>query len=313
MRPAFLILGVLAASLLGCGVPTEDHQEIARRLERTTEELDAATRRIAELEAEVQELRETDEAYWAEILDLKKEAHWPEVRTKAAELLARWPHSSYADRARSVSKEATQEIAQRLYDQAQEEIKRKRFEAAKRTLLQVRDEYPDTPARFKAIVDLRNLDKLIEEARRRAIGNGRWRVSSNVSMIDDSTNVYVSLPADDTISGQFGAETRPSLWIRCKENQTEVFVNWDVYLGIDSTRVLERLDDERARTRTWSISTDHKATFYQGSRIDFARNLMAHNKLLLQLTPYGESPVTAIFSLPGLENALVQLRESCGW
>lgn len=314
MRRSFVAFGLFVSCLLGCGVPNEVHQETVRKLEDTSERLDAAKKRISELETEIHKLRETDEAYWAEILALEKERQWSEVQGKATELLSRWPNSAHSDDARRASKRATEAMAQELYDQAQKDIQGKHFASAKRILSKVRDEYPDTAAHSRAVVLLRDVDRLIEEARRSALGNGRWRVSSQVSPIDDSTNVYLSLSADDnTIWGQPPSGPIPSLWIRCKENHTEVFVSWEVYLGIDTTDVLQRLDDERARTRAWSISTDHEATFYPGSDIGFVRELMSHKKLLLQVTPYGESPVRATFSLAGLENALVELRKSCGW
>ena len=224
-----------------------------------------------------------------------------------------WPQTQYAAQARRFDQEALEAMASRLYERAQAEMRGDRFQSAKSILVQVRDDYRGTRAYSQAVADLKGIDRQIEQARRRAIGNGKWRVSSETSPIDDSTNVYLSLPADSTISGRFGETVRPSLWVRCKENRTEVFVTWELYLGIDTTQVLHRLDERRAQTRTWGLSTDHEATFYRGSQVSFARELMSHERLLLQTTPYGEKPVTATFSIVGLENAAIPLREACRW
>ncbi|XPP91702.1 hypothetical protein ACN08N_17410 [Photobacterium leiognathi subsp. mandapamensis] len=37
------------------------------------------------------------------------------------------------------------------------------------------------------------------------------------------------------------------------------------------------------------------------------------NKLIAQITPYNENPLTAIFDTKGLSNALAPLRETCNW
>lgn len=143
-------------------------------------------------------------------------------------------------------------------------------------------------------------------------GTGKWRSRVETSPIDDSKNVYLSLDSNDTISAMLGS-ARPTIIARCKENKTEVYVAWGVYLGLDETDVLVRLDAEQARRSSWSISTDNKATFYGGSNIELLKQLAAHRKLLLQVTPYGESPAMVSFDLQGLGEALRPLQEACGW
>ena len=41
--------------------------------------------------------------------------------------------------------------------------------------------------------------------------------------------------------------------------------------------------------------------------------MLTSTKLVAQVTPYNESPVTAIFNTAGLENAIKPLREICSW
>lgn len=311
-RASFVIL-VFAPWLAACGVPSDEHQLTVRELENAKAELEVASRRIAELEAEVARLSETDEAYWQAVVELREQEQWPEVRSKISKLLERWQQTQYAVQARRFDQEALEAMASRLYKRAQAEMRGERFESAKSILVQVRDDFPGTRPHSQALADVKGLDRQIEQARRRAIGSGKWRVSSQTSPIDDSTNVHLSLQADSSISGRFGETVRPSLRVRCKENRTEVFVAWELYLGIDTTQVLHRLDDRRAQTRTWGVSTDHEATFYRGNHVSFARELMNHERLLLQTTPYGEKPVTATFSIVGLENAAIPLREACRW
>lgn len=142
--------------------------------------------------------------------------------------------------------------------------------------------------------------------------SGKWRVSTKTSPIDDSKNVYLRLIAEKPVSGKYGRESQPTLLIRCKENKTNLFIPFGFFLGSDSTRVTTRLDKEKARTSTWSISTDHEAIFAPRD-ISFTKKLMQHDRLLVQLTPYGESPVMTEFDVRGLENAVKPLREACNW
>lgn len=140
-------------------------------------------------------------------------------------------------------------------------------------------------------------------------GVGKWQVSSKVNPIDDSKTETLILVAD---SGQSKWGRPVALIIRCKSNETELYINWNDYLG-SSARVLTRIGSEDAVTKNWSLSTDKQATFYPRGIITFIKEMMGANKLVAQVTPYNESPVTAVFDTTGLENAIKPLRETCGW
>jgi type VI secretion system protein VasI len=60
------------------------------------------------------------------------------------------------------------------------------------------------------------------------------------------------------------------------------------------------------------MSTDSKATFHP-QPIAFLKSMMEANTLVAQVTPYNESPVTAIFDTTGLADAIKPLRETCNW
>lgn len=138
---------------------------------------------------------------------------------------------------------------------------------------------------------------------------GEWRVSTKTSLIDNSQNVFLTLDANESITG-LGGRVQPTLIIRCKEGRTDAAVIWGVYLGLDTTSVLTRLDEEKATTALWDISTDNKATFHQRAE-KFLRQLVGHQKLLAEVIPYGESPALVTFSIAGLDEAAKPLREAC--
>jgi type VI secretion system protein VasI len=137
--------------------------------------------------------------------------------------------------------------------------------------------------------------------------SGKWDISLNTNPIDDSKTVILSLNAD---SG--GTQRKPvTLFARCKSDTKELYISWNDYLGRNSM-VLTRIGKEKASTVAWGLSTDSKATFY-GGPIEFIKGMMKANTLIAQVTPYNDSPITAVFDTSGLSNAIKPLRETCHW
>ena len=150
-----------------------------------------------------------------------------------------------------------------------------------------------------------------KEAPAKITDKGKWYTSIDTSEIDDTKNVILTLSAENAIYSRYRTE-RPTLYLRCAENKTEAYINWNVFLGSDSIKVLLRYDKEKAKTRRWDTSTDHKSLFVRGN-IPFIKKLLKHKKLLVKVTPYSESPVTTTFDVRGLKEAIKPLREACHW
>lgn len=139
-------------------------------------------------------------------------------------------------------------------------------------------------------------------------GKGKWEVNVDVNPIDDSKTVTLILNADSGTSKW----NRPVFLVaRCKSNTTEFYIGWNDYLGREAD-VLTRVGDNKATTKRWGMSTDSKATFHD-KPIVFLKEMLTANKLVAQVTPYNESPVTAIFDTSGMQNAIKPLRETCNW
>ncbi|MGR7652546.1 type VI secretion system-associated protein TagO [Klebsiella aerogenes] len=142
---------------------------------------------------------------------------------------------------------------------------------------------------------------------------GKWLTHITTSPVDDSKNVVLMLPSNDSIRTPYGETVTPTIFVACREKKTEVFINWDVYLGLEETSMLYRFDKQKAVERRWSISTDTKAVFYSGRDIDFVKAMVKANKMFARITPYNESPVSVTFDLTGLNSALKPLQQACGW
>ncbi len=141
-------------------------------------------------------------------------------------------------------------------------------------------------------------------------GKGKWQISVEQSPIDDSRNVYLSLSANEAITGKYGRNPTPTIHFRCKEKKTEGYINFDVYLGTESTRITTRVDKDKAQTNWWGISTDRQAAFVPQA-IPFLKTLMNKETLLVQVTPYGENTVITTFDIRGLAESATPLTEAC--
>jgi len=145
-----------------------------------------------------------------------------------------------------------------------------------------------------------------------SVGKGKWIVSEETSAIDDSKKVILSLTAENSVGNGYKTNT-PTMILRCSENKTNAYINIGIFLGLTSTKVLSRLDTKKATTRRWSISTDNKAIFAPSSNVKYIKSIMNHDKLLIQLTPYNESPIMTTFDLRGLKEAVKPLKKACHW
>jgi type VI secretion system protein VasI len=122
----------------------------------------------------------------------------------------------------------------------------------------------------------------------------KMMVSESSDPLDDLKTVTFILTADKG-KGSYGDSV--TFVVRAKETQEpEAFINWNSYLG-EEAFVTSRVGDDPAEDCLWSISTDHKASFYPGEIYSFINRLTTTNKLVARVTPYGESPITAEFDM----------------
>jgi type VI secretion system protein VasI len=140
-------------------------------------------------------------------------------------------------------------------------------------------------------------------------GKGDWHIFIDKNPVDDTRTVHLGLQAGSEHSR--GDET-PLLIIRCKSNETDLYIVWHDYLGSEAY-VLTRIGDEKAETKEWSLSTKSEATIYPASPIAFIKKVMTHDQLIAEVTPYNENPVTLIFKTTGLVNAIKPVQETCHW
>lgn len=140
---------------------------------------------------------------------------------------------------------------------------------------------------------------------------GKWEISIDVSPIDDSQRVLLMVDANERVGRSFMA-SRPTLVMRCESNKTELFIDWGSFITTSTTAVTTRIDNEKAATNNWEMSSDNQASFAPNS-ISLVKKLTGKDTLLARITPYGENPYTVTFDITGLDNAIKPLREACNW
>lgn len=147
---------------------------------------------------------------------------------------------------------------------------------------------------------------------------GDWRVQIDQSPIDDSKTVVLISKTKDTLPGRFGKESSPSLILRCLRNTTSAYINFDGHHMADIQgygKITFRVDKNKAFSRNTEVSTDNKALglWNGGTAIPFIKQILGGETLLVQATPFSESPLTFSINISEIDEAIKPLRETCGW
>lgn len=140
-------------------------------------------------------------------------------------------------------------------------------------------------------------------------GTGKWVLDDSVDPMNDKRILALLLPADSgtqLLGGPIG------LGIRCIDRRMDVIIIWG-HLLPSSPSVSWRIGVAAAQAREWFASEDHDSTFYPTDATGFVRQLMHADRLVARVTTMSGTKVTAEFDLRGLTEAVVPLREACGW
>ncbi|BFT64678.1 hypothetical protein PMm318_A54370 [Pseudomonas moorei] len=145
-----------------------------------------------------------------------------------------------------------------------------------------------------------------------------WEVSETVSKIDDSKTVVLHATSKEVVAKQFGGRDTADLYIRCAEGATSLYFVLAGNFLADSEeygQVIYRVDNQKARTYSFSSSTDNKALGQWGGQyaIPVVKHLFDAQQVVVRITPYNESPVTVTFPVSGLRQAIAPLQLACKW
>lgn len=147
-----------------------------------------------------------------------------------------------------------------------------------------------------------------------------WRVREDTSAMTDDVSVMITTYSDSYF-GRYNDFRRATLVLRCSENTSAVFVNFNESLGNDGSynnpgkNVLVRIGDAAANEQFWSTSTSREAIglWRGGGSIPFMRQLTSAETLRLRVTPDRRNPMEVLFYTNRLREHLPKLASACGW
>ena len=150
---------------------------------------------------------------------------------------------------------------------------------------------------------------LVEDAPAGVRGVGRWEVS--IETDEDNNTIAVSLTGAAE-SDKTQSEESITVVMRCRNGDTDLYINWQDYLGNEAS-VQTQIGDQGAVTQNWNLSASHQSSFYPDDSTEFITQLLNADLLVAQVSPYRARPVRATFNLTGLSDAIVPLRQTCNW
>ena len=131
-----------------------------------------------------------------------------------------------------------------------------------------------------------------------------WVISESKSKIDDSVSYTLICEGDELVGWR---KEKPGLVIRYLEGKSSFYIVFPMYLGSREATVTIRFDSDEAITETWNISTDGHAVFAPWSAREVINSLLPSQKMIVRLTPYGESPITCTFHVTGLKDVIAPI------
>lgn len=140
-----------------------------------------------------------------------------------------------------------------------------------------------------------------------------WSVEEDKSPVDDSPTVTLSMTSAKPYRSRFGRDQNAFLVIRCRENQTDLIIGIDEFLGLhDGVRVTYRIGDQPAKTATWATSTSGKGAF-ASNPIQLAKELAASPYFFVRISGYSGEKYDLEFVTNGLAEALPKVQAACHW
>lgn len=148
---------------------------------------------------------------------------------------------------------------------------------------------------------------------------GNWSSRIERSQMTDDTNVFLSVSAEAPVQCGWSRGGTPTLIVRCLEDTASVIFSTDCHMTSSRYNnygdVTYRLDDEPPRTRGFVESTNNRSLgLWRGSdSIPFIRAMLDNDRMLARMTPFSENAIEMEFDISGLEEAILPLRDACGW
>lgn len=149
-------------------------------------------------------------------------------------------------------------------------------------------------------------------------GPSKWTFNQETDPLTDKSKYFFILTADSGFN-EYGES--PTLFLRSDGEELELFISWGTYLGNDTDDyknarkyITTRIDSDPPAIVLWNNSTDDKASFCPWNSVtDLVRRMGEGTKFVARCTPYGASPITAVFDIRGLKAISMPYNDALGW
>lgn len=145
-----------------------------------------------------------------------------------------------------------------------------------------------------------------------------WEVSEEINKLDDSTITALFTKSNETISDRLGQQRRATLFIRCEDDLTSLYIHFPGHHMADVNghgTVDYRVDKNSAQKVRMTASNNHEALglWYGGVAKPFIKKIMGGKLLFVRATPYSEAPIDMTFTIAGLNETIEIISEACYW
>lgn len=148
---------------------------------------------------------------------------------------------------------------------------------------------------------------------------GMWASGVEVSQIEGTERPFATLQSEQLIPALPRGRQPARLTILCLDDTTVVQFSFAGYpLGTptsNSGTLTVQFDRMPSRSQSLQLSSDRTALgfFSNHDAMNFIDQLLQSETLFIRAQPQGQRSATVSFQLEGIEQALVPVREACGW
>lgn len=148
---------------------------------------------------------------------------------------------------------------------------------------------------------------------------GMWASGVEVSQIEGTERPFATLQSEQLIPALPRGRAPARLTILCLDETTVVQFGFAGYpLGTptsNSGTITIQFDRMPSRSQSLQLSSDRTALgfFTNTDAMNFIDQLLQSERVFVRAQPQGQRSATVSFLLEGIEEAVVPVREACGW
>ena len=142
---------------------------------------------------------------------------------------------------------------------------------------------------------------------------GVWQVTAEEDEFNGSKNVYFGNRSSDYFVGEFNNKKYPVMVVRCKDNKTDVLINFDVVMTcFDGMKIGLKFDDDKPYHENWIAGTSCDALFARNP-VNLLKKMANKKKLIVKFTPFQSGDINVTFDLNGIDKVKDKIAGVCHW